>query len=190
MSLLSPRRRSLPPDSTADASIVPSRGPLSQSGHGGSGPHRRGLVRMAVRDTLHLCGVPADWIAAHVLMVRERDGDSHAHVRLALQHWDERLLKYLPLIEQRVRAEVIHFEPDASHWLRSFSWEFPANDYPHEAMPAASTWAAATVPEARPSEFAPTDFAPTQLTRIPAPGNPGADPAEEWAATRPRGSHA
>lgn len=167
MPLLSLRRHEPAPDSVSSASLIASRGPLSQVGQGESGPHRRGLVRMAVRDTLRLCGVPTDWIASHVLAVRERNGQTHAHVRLTLNHWDERLLRYLPLIEQRVRAEMAHFEPESAGWLRSFSWEFLPGHYPHEAMPAPSTWTAPERFEAPPSEFAATDFAPTQLTHIP-----------------------
>lgn len=187
MPLLSRRRDEPPTDSVSSASLMPSRGPLSAAGNGESGPHRRGLVRMAVRDTLRLCGVPTDWIAAHVLAVRERNGLSHAHVRLTLNRWDERLLKYLPLIEQRVRAEMAHFEPESTAWLRSFSWEFLPDDYPHEAMPAPSTWVAPERVEAPPSDFPVTDFAPTQLTHIPVSRFAQADAAPEFAATRPLG---
>ncbi|MGE3346890.1 MAG: hypothetical protein AB7I35_05585 [Ramlibacter sp.] len=103
---------------------------------------RRELVRVLVRDTLRYCGIPEGWVECQVLVVNTSRGETHLHARLVVRHWDEQLLKYAMAFERRLMGEIEHFEPQASDWLHSITWQFKASDCPYPDMPPAETWAA------------------------------------------------
>ena len=97
---------------------------------------------MALRDTLRSCGIPIEWVDVQASAVASRSGSHRLHVRLLLKHWDERLLKYLPLFESRLIAEIERYDHDVGNWLRSLSWQFAMDAYPHAVMPAPQVWRA------------------------------------------------
>ncbi|MBX3652587.1 MAG: hypothetical protein KF686_00260 [Ramlibacter sp.] len=140
--------------SEAAASILPTEAPSQSDGHEDSrvtelGPQsatRRELVRVLVRDTLRYCGIPEGWVECQVLVVNTSRGDTHLHARLVIRHWDEQLLRYAMAFERRLMGEIEHFEPQASQWLHSITWQFKADDCPYPDMPPAQAWAGA-VPE-------------------------------------------
>lgn len=104
---------------------------------------RRELVRVLTRDTLRYCGIPDGWVECQVLVVNTRKNETHMHVRLVVRHWDEQLLRYTMAFERRLMAEVQRFEPQASEWLHSITWQFKADNYPYAEMPPPDTWSGA-----------------------------------------------
>ena len=112
----------------------------------GSQTHtRRELLRVLTRDTLRYCGIPEGWVECQVLVVNTRKGETHMHERLVVRHWDELLLHYAVAFERRLMAEVQRFEPQASEWLHSITWQFKADNCPVTGMPPAGTWTGAPV---------------------------------------------
>jgi len=112
----------------------------------GSQTHtRRELLRVLTRDTLRYCGIPEGWVDCQVLVVNTRKGETHMHARLVVRHWDEQLLRYAVAFERRLMAEVHRFEPQASEWLHSITWQFKTEDCPHTEMPPPETWTGAPV---------------------------------------------
>jgi len=101
---------------------------------------RRELLRVLTRDTMRFCGVPDGWVECQVLVVNTRQGQTHLHCRLVIRHWDEMLLHYAVAMEQRLLREVERFEPGASEWLHSVTWQFRAENYPDTGLPRQGTW--------------------------------------------------
>jgi hypothetical protein len=112
---------------------------------GGQTHTRRELLRVLTRDTLRYCGIPEGWVECQVLVVNTRKAQTHMHARLVVRHWDEQLLRYAVAFEQRLMAEVQRFEPQASEWLHSITWQFKADDCPYTEMPPPETWTGAPV---------------------------------------------
>lgn len=103
---------------------------------------RRGLLRMVLRDTLRMTGIPADWIQGHAMVGREPDGVVHVYWQLVVRQWSDDLARLLPLLESRLRAELSLYESDVQDWLRGVSWQFDLGDYPHHVFPAPAHWKA------------------------------------------------
>lgn len=101
---------------------------------------RRELVRVLTRDTLRYCGIPDGWVECQVLVVNTRKGETHMHARLVMRHWDEKLVRYSQAFERRLMAEIQRFEPQATDWLHSITWQFKADNYPYTEMPPPETW--------------------------------------------------
>ena len=122
---------------------------------------RRELLRVLTRDTARYCGIPEGWIECHVLVVSTRKGDTHLHARLVLRYWDDTLVRHVMAFEMRLRAEILRFEPQASDWLHSVTWEFKAENCPHLEMPPRDTWGKAA--------------APASVMLLDSEGGPGSD---------------
>lgn len=120
---------------------------------------RRELLRVLTRDTARYCGVPEGWIECQVLVVSTRQGDTHLHARLVLRHWDDTLVAHVMAFERRLRAEILRFEPQASDWLHSITWEFKADNCRNLEMPPRDTWSAA----------------PASVMLLDSEGGPGSD---------------
>lgn len=112
---------------------------------------RRELLRVVLRDTLKLHGLPAAWITAELLTSGSREGKQGIHMRLLLTHWEPRLLAHAPALQGSVTARLKIFDPLAGHWFTGISWQFAlADDSGCPPMPAASFWTA-PVPVAAPA---------------------------------------
>jgi hypothetical protein len=58
-----------------------------------------------------------------------------------LLHWDERLIHYLPALENELIADIKRFEPDASKWIENVSWQLaPVNACPYKYLPDKKVW--------------------------------------------------
>ncbi|GAC1530249.1 MAG: hypothetical protein NVS2B4_09030 [Ramlibacter sp.] len=101
---------------------------------------RRELLRLALRQSLSRNGIPVHWIGAEVI---ELPGPGNpVHVRLLVQHWDERLPRLFLAFQEDFEQRLLAVEPLAHTWLRGFSWQFQLVDAaPHPRLPAADSWA-------------------------------------------------
>ncbi len=106
---------------------------------------RRELVQVVLRDTMRQHAIPNDWIDSRVLSVVNANGSEGLHVQLIVRRGHDRLLPYVPAFQGSFMSGIASFEPRASDWLLSLSWEF-LGIHTMAAMPGPSAWASAPAP--------------------------------------------
>lgn len=117
--------------------------PSAPPGPQGPTATRRELLRVVLRDTLKLHGLPAAWIGAEMLGTNSRDGKHGIHLRLLIQHWEPRLLAHTPALQDSLTDRLKMFDPLAGNWFGGISWQFALADASGcPPMPAASHWTA------------------------------------------------
>lgn len=101
----------------------------------------RDLVRMVLRDTLRLNGIPIDWVGCEVIP-RPHAGQVPAfQINLVVYTWHEGLLRYAPLLKQQVLQGLQHFDPANNHGNHVMAWVFAPNcGFPHTRMPGPAYW--------------------------------------------------
>src|SRR4051794_22189412 len=82
---------------------------------------RRELLRLVLRDTLQLHGIPADWISAELLTSTRVNGEQGSHWRLHVKHWDPRLLTCGVAFKNALMEHLLTLDPDARHWVTGIS---------------------------------------------------------------------
>jgi hypothetical protein len=113
---------------------------------------QRELVRVVLRDTLRLHGIPGAWLGCEVTALSGRARGEDILVRLVVLTWNEALLKYLPVLQQQLIVGLDRFEPSIDHSKYVVSWQFaPDCGCPHTQMPDAKTWGGDGAPAATPS---------------------------------------
>ncbi len=130
-------RKPATPGSAADA-------PASTHGtsaHGQNPISYRDLVRMVLRDTLRLNGIPIDWVGCEVL-ARPHTGPSPTYqVNLIVYTWHDGLLRYAPLLKQQIVQGLQHFDPAHNHNAHVIGWVFaPSCRSPYTRMPGPAYW--------------------------------------------------
>lgn len=100
---------------------------------------RRELLRLALRQSLGRNGIPVHWIGAEAV---ELPGPGNPlHVRLLVQHWDDRLPRLFLAFQEDFEQRLLAVEPLARTWLRGFSWQFQLVDAtPHPRLPEPGSW--------------------------------------------------
>jgi hypothetical protein len=101
----------------------------------------RDLVRMVLRDTLRLNGIPIDWVGCEVIP-RPHSGQVQTfQINLIVHTWHEGLLRYAPLLKQQVLQGLQHFDPANNHSNHVMAWVFAPNcGFPHTRMPGPAYW--------------------------------------------------
>ncbi len=131
---------------------------------------QRELVRVVLKDTLRLHGVPGAWLGCEVTALSGRARGEDILVRLVVLTWNESLLKYLPVLQQQLIVGLDRFEPSIDHSKYVVSWQFaPDCGCPHTQMPDAKTWGMDPMPAAPPSIV---DWDGDAKTGAPAPSSP------------------
>jgi hypothetical protein len=129
------------PRGAEPGSRLPPAAPVSQK----SG--RRDLLRLVLRDTLQLHGVPTDWICAELLTSTLVNGEQGSHWRLQVRHWDPRLLTCGVALQHALMEHLLALDPQAREWLTGISWQFSLSDESHcPPMPPPRAWRAAPLP--------------------------------------------
>lgn len=141
---------------------------MPQSTQQHTATHRE-LVRVVLRDTLRLNGIPTDWLGCEVLTRSRSASEGALQIHLLIHHWHEGLLRYAPLIQQQLLQGLQRFDPATDHSRHSVVWKFsPACRSPYTDMPDPAYWTGrGSRPdkfELPPSEYDNLDsgFAPTQ----------------------------
>src|SRR6478672_1390512 len=118
---------------------------------------RRELLRLALRQSLSRNGIPVHWIGAEAI---ELPGPGNPlHVRLLVQHWDDRLPILFLAFQEDFEQRLLAVEPLAHTWLRGFSWQFQLVDATsHPGLPDPAAWGdwreSAPAPLSRPAPLA------------------------------------
>jgi hypothetical protein len=101
---------------------------------------RRELLRVRTRNTLRLSGIPESWIEAQVLL-EPVGGRTFMHLRLAVRHWDARLMQFAVAFQRKLMEEIERIDPQAKQWLLSIVWAFPSDlACPYPDLPQPSAW--------------------------------------------------
>ena len=105
---------------------------------------RRELVQVVLRDTMRRHGIPSDWIECRILSVVSNSRGTGMHVQFVVRKGDDRLITYVHAFQSSFMRELEKFEPKASEWVFSLSWQFDGQPLTaHEAMPDPATWGGA-----------------------------------------------
>ena len=110
---------------------------------------RRELVQVVLRETMRQHGIPSDWIDCRILSVVSRRKTSGMHVHFVMRDGHDRLLTYIPAFQSSFKAAIEKFEPRASDWLLSLSWQLDGiTEASGPGMPDPGSWAARGKPAA------------------------------------------
>ncbi len=121
------------------ASGPPSLGPANSTQQRGN--IRRELVRVVLKDTLRLHGVPLDWLACEVSTVARSGSEEELRVDLVIMKWQEKLLRYIPALSQQLLLGLDRFDPSVDHSGYQVSWRFsPDCGCPFMQMPEPAYW--------------------------------------------------
>ena len=154
---------------------------------------RRELVRVVLKDTLRLHGVPFGLLACEVIIVARAPGEDELHIQLVMMKWNEQLLRYASALQQQLLLGLDRFDPSIDHSRYIFSWRLsPDCGCPFTFMPDPKSWRQSAMPqlEAAPvsvldrrhtrrvpkavppdrspplASAEPSNFAPTQMTPL------------------------
>jgi hypothetical protein len=133
---------------------------------------QREMVRVVLKDVLRQSGIPAAWIGCEAQLLRRQGGSTMA-VKLVVQSWHERLLPYLPALQQALIDGLDRFEPTVKHGHYQITWQFsPDCGCPHARLPTPQFWApppVASRPASTTSKSA-FDLPPSEYDRVASPG--------------------
>ena len=101
----------------------------------------RDLVRMVLRDLLRQQGIPLDWVGCEVAV---RSPDSIApvfQINFVIHVWHEGLLRYAPIVQQKILQDLQRFAPQQNHQQHVMAWVIsPQINCPHENIPGPAYW--------------------------------------------------
>lgn len=133
---------------------------------------RKEVSRLAVREALLHNGIPAQWIRAEPLTTAAPGRDTGVHVRLAVQHWDGRLLQHAVALQDAIERRILALDPEAPKWLMGLSWQFALEDTSAcPPLPHPGSWTASAAPAAAPAA------GHERAGRSDTPTEPAAEPA-------------
>jgi hypothetical protein len=68
-------------------------------------------------------------------------GRTCMHLRLAVRHWDPRLMQFAVAFQRKLMEEIERIDPQAKQWLLSIVWAFPPDlACPYPELPQPSAW--------------------------------------------------
>ena len=108
---------------------------------------RSQLVKVAMRELVRNSGISPGWIDCQTQIVASRSRGSGIYVRLALKHWDARLMEYAFAFQKELLNNIVAFDPKAANWLRGISWQLEvASTCPQTVLPSKDFWLEAPTP--------------------------------------------
>ena len=142
---------------------------------------QRELIRVVLKDTLRLHGIPANWIGCEVIVKSRNATQEEMYVHLIIMEWNESLLRFALALQQQLIQGLNRFDPGIDHSRYVISWKFACVS-PDINMPDPAFWSqdaaaslaapvsSASTPPVKPKfdlpesnrDYLPSDFAPTQ----------------------------
>lgn len=164
---------------------TPSAAPISISPNGASkhSDVRRELIRVVLKDTLRLHGVPFGWLACEVIIIARAPGEEELQIQLVLMKWNEQLLRYASALQRQLLLGLDRFDPSVDHSKYIFSWRFaPDCGCPFAWMPDPKFWHENTLPQVEEAPASVLDRrhskrAPNTSPRKPLPLAPATEPS-------------
>lgn len=122
-----------------------SAAPNSTSPHGNI---QREPIRVVLKDTLRLHGIPSGWLACEVIVIARSASEEDLHIQLVVSKWNEQLLRYAPVLQQQLLLGLDRFDPSVDHSRYIVSWRFsPDCGCPFTRMPEPTLWLQDTLPQ-------------------------------------------
>jgi hypothetical protein len=107
------------------------------------------LIRVVLKDTLRLHGIPFDWLACEVIIAQGLN-EEELRIQLVVMKWKEQLLRYAPALQQQLLLGLDRFDPSVDHSKYILSWRFsPDCGCPFTRLPAPNFWRKDTVAQAQ-----------------------------------------
>lgn len=102
---------------------------------------RRGLLVLAVRDTLQKHGIPSGWISAEAHSAMTSSRIRGMHLRLVVREWQPSLLPYSIALQRAITARLMRLDPLAASWLAGVSWRYDVvDDSMCPGLPKVAAW--------------------------------------------------
>lgn len=147
-------------------------GPPSAAPVSGSPPNttqhgdiKRELIRVVLKDTLRVNGIPFGCLASEVIIITRPPAQDELHIQLVVMQWNEPLLRYASALQQQLLIGLDRIDPSDDHSKCSVSWRFsPDCGCPFTQMPDPSFWLKST---ALPVEDEPVPVLDRRHTRRP-----------------------
>ena len=157
-----------PPQSVASPSISPS----SSQQHSDI---RRELIRVVLKDTLRLHGVPFHWLACEVIIIPRAPGEEELQIQLVVLKWHDQLLRHALALQQQLLLGLDRFDPSVDHSKYMVSWRIsPDCGCPEAWMPDPKIWLENATPQVLQAPLSILDRRHTP--REPKTDNPKAEP--------------
>lgn len=130
---------------------------------------RRELIRVVLKDTLRLQGIPFGWLACEVIVIARAPGEEDLHIQLGVMKWSEQLMRFAAALQQQLLLDLDRFEPAVDHSKYIVSWRFsPECGCPFTNMPDPKTWIKNS-PKVKPDEEPVSVLDRRQTKRLPNP---------------------
>lgn len=112
----------------------------------------RELIRVVLRDTLRMNGIPTDWITCEILKMSRSADNNGLLIQLVIQQWHEDLLRYAPALQQQLLLGLARFDPASDHSKHIVNWKFSPNcACPCATLPAPEFWSTSLATNAKPA---------------------------------------
>jgi len=109
-----------------------------------SGQHsniQRELIRVVLKDTMRLHGIPLDWLACEPIVVPRSNRADVVNIQLVVMRWSDKLMQFALALEQQLLLGLDRFDPAVDHSGYVVSWRFsPACGNPVTHMPNPKYW--------------------------------------------------
>jgi len=134
--LKSKRPQTETPPSGAPLSVAPNSTQQHRNIH-------RELIRVVLKDTLRLHGIPSAWMACEVIVITRLPKEEELHIQLVVLKWNEKLLRYATALQRQLLLGLDRFDPTVDHSKYVVSWRFaPDCGSPFLSMPDPKFWSA------------------------------------------------
>ena len=102
---------------------------------------QRELIRVVLKDTLRVHGIPSGWLACEVIIITRPNSEKEFHIQLVVMKWREQLLRYAPALQQQLVLALQRLDLSVGHSSYLVSWRFsPDCGCPFTAMPDPKFW--------------------------------------------------
>lgn len=134
-----------PESKAASPASNPAASASSRTSQQHTATHRE-LVRVVLRDTLRMDGIPESWIGCETLNMSRSSGDVVLMIQLTILKWHDELPRYATVLQQQLIQGLQRFDPASDHSKHVVVWKFsPHCGCPHSSMPDPGFWTAPPV---------------------------------------------
>ena len=103
---------------------------------------KREMIRLALKDTIKVFGIPPDWIQCYVVEGSEKADGKNTYIILEMQCWNENLLRYSHLIAENFLKRIGFYMADVDISNFHASWGYSTKcQSPYSVMPEMDLWA-------------------------------------------------
>ncbi len=82
------------------------------------------MVRLVLRQITRQHGIPADWLGCDGVAKKDGQTDESCSISIVITRWDEKLIAYIPALQQRILQGLDLFDPKVDHSGFEVTWKF------------------------------------------------------------------